>query len=124
MPPNAKSRRGARHARPSAPIRRTQQERSETTTRQIVAAARARFRRDGFAATSIDAVVANAGVTKGAFYHHFETKDDLFEAVFIAEHEDLFGQILAAYGRSARATKSRAMAAFRAFIQGSLDPEV
>jgi AcrR family transcriptional regulator len=103
---------------------RTQQERTETTTRAIVAAARGRFRRDGYAATSIDAVVADAGLTKGAFYHHFATKEDLFEAVFVAEHEDLFGRILAAFGRRARDTRARALAGFRAFIQGSLDPEV
>ena len=36
----------------------------------------------GFAETSIDEIVAAAGVTKGAFYHHFSSKDDLFREVF------------------------------------------
>ena len=105
--------------------RRTQQERSETTTREIVAAARRRFRRDGYGATSLGAVAADAGVTKGAFYHHFDGKDDLFEAVFVAEHEDLFATIAAAFTRRrSGAMRERALDAFRAFIRGSLDPEV
>src|ERR687884_2126247 len=89
--------------------RRTQQERSAATTRAIVAAARERFRRDGYAATSIETVVADAGVTKGAFYHHFATKEALFEAVFVAEHESLFAGIVAAFGRRARTMKARAL---------------
>jgi AcrR family transcriptional regulator len=124
MPARTKRRPDARRTSAAQPARRTQQERSETTTRQIVAAARQRFRRDGYAGTSIDAVVADAGVTKGAFYHHFDTKDDLFEAVFVVEHEELFARILDASGGRARDRKARAFAGFRAFIQGSLDPEV
>ena len=48
-------------------------------------AARERFARDGYAATSLDAVAADAGVTKGSLYHHFANKLELFEAVFEAE---------------------------------------
>src|SRR4051794_40851999 len=105
-------RRGATQA-----ARRTQQERSEATTLQLVSAARKRFRSDGYAGTSIDAVVADVGVTKGAFYHHFESKEDLFEAVFVVEHEELFSRILAAFGRRSSNSKARALAAFRAFVQ-------
>ena len=52
----------------------TQQERTEATTVALVEAARDLFAKDGFAATSLDAVVAKAGVTKGALYHHFSGK--------------------------------------------------
>lgn len=104
--------------------RRTQAERSETTTRRILAVARERFARDGYAATSLDAVVAGAGVTKGALYHHFGTKEELFEAVFVAEHEALFTRIIEAYNTRARDTRARALAGFRAFIEGTLDPHV
>ncbi len=48
-------------------------------------AARERFARDGYAATSLDAVAHDAGVTKGSLYHHFRGKLELFEAVFAAE---------------------------------------
>ncbi|HEX2087871.1 MAG TPA: helix-turn-helix domain-containing protein, partial [Solirubrobacteraceae bacterium] len=59
---------------------RTQKERSEATTSELVEAARALFAADGYAATSLDDVVRRAGVTKGALYHHFGGKRDLFLA--------------------------------------------
>jgi AcrR family transcriptional regulator len=74
----------------------TQQERSETTTTSLVAAARGLFAEDGYAATSLDAVVAKAGVTKGALYHHFAGKRELFEAVFVAEQVRLTSAVMAA----------------------------
>ena len=75
----------------------TQQERTEATTVALVEAARDLFAKDGFAATSLDAVVAKAGVTKGALYHHFSGKRDLFAAVFVAEQENLNEVVAAAY---------------------------
>jgi AcrR family transcriptional regulator len=66
---------------------RTQAARTEATTGQLLAAARELFGRDGYAATSIDAVAATAGVTKGAAYHHFATKRALFREVFVDEQD-------------------------------------
>ncbi len=77
----------------------TQQERTEATTSSLVKAARELFAKDGYAATSLDAVVAKAGVTKGALYHHFSGKRDLFAAVFAAEQVRLSGVMVAAYQR-------------------------
>ena len=55
----------------------------ETGTRQrIVAAAVALFAEQGFDATSVNQVVARAGVAKGALYHHFDSKDDLLYEVY------------------------------------------
>jgi TetR/AcrR family transcriptional repressor of nem operon len=42
------------------------------------------IRKKGYAATSVDELCARAGVTKGAFFHHFPTKDSL--AVAAANH--------------------------------------
>jgi AcrR family transcriptional regulator len=77
----------------------TQQERTEATTASLVAAARELFAEDGYAATSLDAVVAKAGVTKGALYHHFAGKRELFAAVFAAEQGRLSQAMVDAYQR-------------------------
>lgn len=61
--------------------RRTKKQMSEATTRKLLAVARQRFAEDGYAATSMDALCAEAGLTRGALYHHFGGKDGLLEAV-------------------------------------------
>lgn len=48
---------------------------------QILAAAATRFRREGFAAVSLEQVAADAGVTRGLLHHYFGTKRELFLAV-------------------------------------------
>lgn len=56
------------------------QQRSEETRARLLDAALKRFANDGFNAASVDAICSQAGVSKGAFYHHFSSK----QAVFIA----------------------------------------
>lgn len=53
-----------------------------TTRDALLEAARELFGERGYPGTSIDEVVARAGVTKGAMYHHFHGKEDLFAAVY------------------------------------------
>ncbi len=76
---------------------RTQRERSEATTTELVEVARRLFAADGYAATSLDDVVRGAGVTKGALYHHFGGKRDLFLAVYEREQERLASVQLEAF---------------------------
>ena len=59
----------------------TQSERSEGTRRQILDAAAAAFARDGYAATSLNDVIRQSELTKGAFYFHFPSKEALALAV-------------------------------------------
>ncbi|GGP07345.1 TetR/AcrR family transcriptional regulator [Nonomuraea glycinis] len=68
--------------------RRTQAERSDATTALLITTAQRLFGAHGYAATSIDAVAAAAGVTKGAVYHHFGGKTALFRAAFVREQEE------------------------------------
>jgi AcrR family transcriptional regulator len=74
----------------------TQEERRAATIAAIQGAARRLFADDGFAGTSIDDIAALAGVTKGGVYHHFATKEQLFEAVFRAVEDELYDAVLAA----------------------------
>jgi AcrR family transcriptional regulator len=48
---------------------------------QILAAATQAFARTGFAATSLDDIAAEAGITRVILYRHFESKSDLYQAV-------------------------------------------
>lgn len=101
--------------------RRTQAERTEATTTALVDAARELFARDGYDATSLDAVAARAGVTKGAVYHHFEGKRQLFEAVFTREVERIARPLAQAYQRK-KDPWAAFQAACRAFLDECLDP--
>lgn len=103
--------------------RRTQAERTEATTAALVDAARELFAREGYDAISLDAVAARAGVTKGAVYHHFAGKRQLFEAVFSREIERMTAPLVAAYSRK-KDPWDAFKAASAAFLDECLDPAV
>lgn len=50
------------------------------TRARVVESARRLFNRHGFEQVTIDQVMASAGLTRGAFYHHFDSKDQLYAA--------------------------------------------
>jgi AcrR family transcriptional regulator len=71
----------------------TQLARRQATRAAIVKAAKRLFGERGFAATTMDNVATAAHVAKGAVYHHFETKEALFETVFDEVSQDLVGEV-------------------------------
>jgi AcrR family transcriptional regulator len=103
---------------------RTQAERREATSSALMEAARELFAQDGYAATSLDAVVAAAAVTKGALYHHFAGKRELFAAVFASEQERLSRAIVAAYANGGDDPWVAFEAGCRAFVEASQEPGV
>jgi AcrR family transcriptional regulator len=108
---------------PARATGRTQSERRAATTGALLDAARARFAADGYTATSLDVVVADAGVTKGALYHHFESKRDLFKAVFDREQERLAIAVAEAFFSEPDPWEGLRIAC-RAFLDAALDPNV
>jgi AcrR family transcriptional regulator len=74
---------------------RSRQRRSLDTAAAVQAAATELFGRRGFAGVGMDEVAAACGRTKGAVYHHFKTKEELFQAVFSAEQRRLVEHVLA-----------------------------
>ncbi|MFL6090274.1 MAG: TetR/AcrR family transcriptional regulator [Aeromicrobium sp.] len=53
----------------------------QATRRRMIDASARRFKRDGFDGAGISTLVADAGLTNGAFYGHFKSKDDLIATV-------------------------------------------
>ncbi|MCL2553159.1 MAG: TetR/AcrR family transcriptional regulator [Actinomycetia bacterium] len=103
---------------------RRQRERSDATVEDLLTAARALFAADGYAATSLDAVCDRAGVTKGALYHHFSGKQQLFSAVYAREQDHLNERITAAYRAVADDPWEAVYEGSRAYLEASLDPGV
>lgn len=58
-----------------------QQQRTEETRSRILEAAAACFAQNGYDATGVAEICKAAGLSKGAFYHHFETKQEVFLAL-------------------------------------------
>ena len=74
---------------------RTQEERRAETRARLLDAARELFVEHGFAETGTPQLVQGAGVTRGALYHHFEDKRDLFYALARRESESVADTIVA-----------------------------
>jgi AcrR family transcriptional regulator len=103
--------------------RRSQRERREATTAKLLATARRLFARDGYAATSVEAIVHAAGMTKGAFFHHFSDKADVFAAVYEEEERKLGEAMTAAYLKK-KDPWAGFSAGSRAFLEAAFDPGV
>jgi AcrR family transcriptional regulator len=74
-------------------VKSRREEYAGMTREAIVQAATSQFAADGFAGTTIDSVADAARVTKGAVYHHFKDKAELFEAVFVVMEERLVARV-------------------------------
>jgi AcrR family transcriptional regulator len=76
-------------------MRRRQAERSDTTRRAIIQAARDLFAGDGYDRTSIEQIAEKAGMSKGALYHHFRDKAEVLAAVYEDIARGTVGKLLA-----------------------------
>lgn len=101
--------------------RRSQTERREETRGQLLKAARKLFAEKGFAETGTPEIVAAAGVTRGALYHHFADKTALFATVVEAEHAAVAGAIEAAGNTVPRDAVAALLAGSEAFFAAMAD---
>lgn len=103
--------------------RRTQAERSATTKAALLASARALFTEHGFAGAGREEIVERAGVTRGAMYHHFANKEDLFRAVLADVEEEIGGRVLEA-AMAGGDELERLRLGCQAFLDTAMDPAV
>jgi AcrR family transcriptional regulator len=103
--------------------RRTQAERSEATRGALLEAARRLFTEHGFAATSRDEIAEASGVTRGALYHHFSSKEGLFRAVVEQLEEEMTNHVAEVAMAEADPAAQLRLGAL-AFLDACLDPSV
>jgi AcrR family transcriptional regulator len=93
-----------------------QAERREATQGVILAAATDLFGRQGFAAATVDQIAQAGGLAKGAIYHHFPTKEALFEAVFRQASADLAARLASQAGAAGGDVLTAMAESFRAYF--------
>jgi AcrR family transcriptional regulator len=99
-------------------VRRSRKaDQSEATRQALIEAARELFAQRGYAAVATEEIVQAAGVTRGALYHHFAGKLELFEAVY----EEVERQLVELIAASAMSAASDPLAALRAGAEAFLD---
>ncbi len=106
--------------------RRSQAERRAATRGALLGAARELFAAEGYSGVSTEELVRRAGVTRGALYHHFEDKRDLFRAL-VEElegelEEAVLGVARGVYAKGGDAGEAYA-AGFDAFLDACARPE-
>jgi AcrR family transcriptional regulator len=102
-----------------------QADRSAATTKAILEAARALFASHGYAEVSIDQIAQRAGYAKGAFYHHFSSKQEAFEQVLDGVQAQLAVQVAKRAQKAPAAPLPRALARnILDYLEGAIHPSV
>jgi AcrR family transcriptional regulator len=104
-------------------VKRTQAERSEATRAALIRAGRELFGERGYGSVGTEEIVARANVTRGALYHQFADKRDLFRAVVEDLEQDVIGRLDAT--AASAATIDEALAAtIGGWLEICEEPEV
>ena len=94
----------------------------DATRLALLAAARELFGQQGYAATSIEEVAGRAGVTKGAVYHHFGGKAELFQDVYEQVMREVSDQVVSRFNEPDHWTALTS--GCQLMIDAQLDPAV
>ena len=98
-------------------------ERGKTTRERLISVAFDLFGAHGYEATSVGAILERAGLARGAFYHHFTSKADLFDAVL----DRVIAGLATASAVAARTHKDPGealRAGCAAWLDAALDPAI
>jgi len=96
---------------------------SESTQAELVAVGRRLFAERGYAATPLEDLVREAGMTRGALYHHFKDKRALFQAVFEDVEQSLMAGMASLMAPGADPWRSLGLAA-SGFLDACLQRDV
>ena len=99
----------------------TKTEQSKTTIGKLIGVATRVFSQVGYAAASTEEIVRLAGVTRGALYHHFKNKQDLFLAVFKEAQREI-GRRIETQAEVESDLWRQLIVGCRAFLEACSDP--
>ena len=102
-------------------VKSRREEYTEATRRALLDSATELFETKGYAATSIEDVVRGARVTRGALYHHFRSKQELFEAVYDEQERGVLDRVGASLGTRPDPW-SQALAGVDVFLDACTEP--
>jgi AcrR family transcriptional regulator len=98
--------------------------RGAATRERVLAAARALFGEEGYEATSIESVLEASGVARGALYHHFRSKSELFDAVLADVLVEIAQRTAAAAAGHGKDPVQGLRAGSHAWLALALEPEI
>lgn len=101
----------------------TKAEKAASTKARIIAVARKLFATRGYAGTSTEALLEELEISRGALYHHFENKEELFAAVMEAVEADITAATAKARGSTMDPVEALRRA-FNAFLDLACEAEV
>ena len=96
-------------------------EQGKQTRERLLLLAKGIFAEQGYAALTLDGLIKQAGLTKGAFYHHFPSKQALFEAVYIQAEEEVGERIMKA-SSSATEPWDQLLSGCDTYLEACADP--
>ncbi|MCE8000441.1 MAG: TetR/AcrR family transcriptional regulator [Rhodobiaceae bacterium] len=105
------------------PAKTIRDEYAERTRAEILKSAREVFAQTGFAASSLQQIAKRAGVTRGALYHHFKNKEDIFLAVFCLLQAEMIEKLGEGTATQSKGDWTDMSAILSAFLENSQDEE-
>lgn len=105
------------------PAANRQEQRTQATKAKLLATARKLFAVQGFNHVPAEELVKEAGLTRGALYHHFGRKEELFAAVYEQLQQEIANRIQIA-SKKASSPWLALQAGCHAFLKACIEPEV
>lgn len=105
-------------------VKKSKAQQSELTRGTLLQVARALFTEKGYANTATEDIVQRAGVTRGALYHHFRDKEELFQAVFEDAERELVETVRTAVNSAQAGPWQGFLVGCQAFLDACLEPAV